>query len=78
VAPQPVSNKQLTLALAAIMRGKFFIPVHIPSFVLKLILGEMSIEVLKSAAVSSQKIQENGFAFSFDTIQAALKNLTGK
>ena len=33
---KPVSNKELTLKLAKNMRGKFFIPVHVPSFALKL------------------------------------------
>ena len=36
VAPKPVSNKELTLKLAKQMRGKFFIPVHVPAFALKL------------------------------------------
>jgi NAD dependent epimerase/dehydratase family enzyme len=43
------------------MRGNFFIPIHVPAFALKIVLGEMSIEVLKSATVNSQKIQSTGF-----------------
>ena len=73
VAPNPVSNKELTLQLAKNKR-KFFIPIHIPSFVLKLVLGEMSIEVLKSVTVSSDKIQQTGFQFKFLSIKEALTN----
>ncbi len=73
VAPNPVSNKELTLQLAK-ARKKFFIPIHVPSFVLKIMLGEMSVEVLKSATVSSQKIQGAGFKFSFPVIKDALTN----
>ena len=73
VAPQPVTNKELTLTLAKNMRGKFFIPVHVPAFALKLALGELSIEVLKSATVSSKKITNAGFNFLYPTINAALK-----
>ena len=75
VAPQPVTNKQLILTLAKIKRNKFFIPVHIPAFILKFILGEMSIEILKSVNVSSQKVQQQGFSFSFASIENAFKNL---
>jgi len=74
VAPEPVSNKELTLTLAEQMRGKFYIPVYVPSFVLKLMLGEMSVEVLKSATVNSDKIKNAGFKFLYPSIQAALEN----
>lgn len=74
-APAPVNNKILTLSLAKIKRGKFFIPVHIPSFVLKIVLGEMSMEVLKSTTVSSEKMQATGFQFLYPSIDAALKEL---
>lgn len=74
VAPNPVSNKELTLQLAK-SRKKFFIPIHVPSFVLKMVLGEMSIEVLKSATVSCEKIQKAGFVFQFSGISTALDNL---
>lgn len=63
VAPSPVSNKELVLHLARIKRGNFFIPVYVPSFILKLLLGEMSIEVLKSANVNGDKIKSTGFKF---------------
>jgi uncharacterized protein len=75
VAPKPVSNKELTLKLAAKMKGRAFIIIPVPSFVLKLILGEMSIEVLKSTSVSSSKIQNAGFQFLYPGIDAALKEL---
>lgn len=75
VAPAPVSNSQLTLTLARQMRGRYFIPVHIPSFLLKIMLGEMSIEVLKSATVSAAKIQKTAFVFQYPTIDAALQQL---
>lgn len=75
VAPKPVSNKEMTLALANKMRGNAFITAPVPSFVLKLVLGEMSIEVLKSTSVSAEKIQQTGFQFLYPTIDAALNEL---
>jgi uncharacterized protein (TIGR01777 family) len=75
VAPKPVSNKELMLQLARTKKRNFFIPVHVPSFALKIVLGEMSIEVLKSATVSCNKIHYSGFTFLYPTIEAVLKNL---
>jgi uncharacterized protein (TIGR01777 family) len=74
-APNPVSNKELIIT-AAKARGKFYIPVYVPSFVLKLMLGEMSVEVLKSTTVSSLKVQDAGFFFNYTDIQTALKQLS--
>ena len=75
VAPKTISNKSFTLLLAKKMRGKFYIPIHVPVFALKLKLGEMSVEVLKSATVSSEKISNTGFRFLYPSFQAALENL---
>lgn len=73
VAPAPVSNKELTLQLAK-SRKKFYLPFYVPSFILKLILGEMSVEILKSATVSSAKIQQAGFSFRFPDIKTAIQH----
>ena len=75
VAPNPVSNKTLTISLAKAMKGKFYIPMHVPSFVLKIMMGQRSIEVLKSTTVSCKKILDTGFEFTFKTIEAALEDL---
>jgi uncharacterized protein (TIGR01777 family) len=75
VAPFPVTNKQLIMALARKKRGRFFIPVYVPSFVLKIMLGEMSIEVLKSATVSCEKLSKAGFVFQYPTIAAAFNDI---
>jgi uncharacterized protein len=76
VAPQPVTNKALTLQLAKIKKGSLFISVHIPSFVLRSVIGEMSVEVLKSCTVSCSKIHFEGFTFVYPSLPAALKQLT--
>ena len=75
IAPRPVTNKLLTLQLAKAMKGTFFIPMHVPVFVLKLMLGESSIEVLKSTTVSCEKIKNAGFTFLYPSMEAALNNL---
>lgn len=75
VAPQHVNNKSLTLELAGRLKGKYFVPVFIPSFLLKIVLGEMSIEVLKSTTVSTKKTRIAGFQFLYPSIQSALAEL---
>jgi len=76
VAPQPVDNKTLTLELARRIKGKYFVQVYVPSFFLKIIVGELSIEVLKSATVSAVKIRQSGFQFLYPSVQSALDDLT--
>jgi uncharacterized protein len=78
VAPNPVNNKTLTITLAKKMKGKFYLPVHVPSFILKLMLGGRSIEILKSSTVSCKKIQDAGFNFQFKTIETALEDAIKK
>lgn len=75
VAPSPVSNKTLTQTLAKVLYGKFYITTYVPSFILKIMLGEMSIEVLKSTTVSAQKIQNAGFVFDYPEITMSLSSL---
>ena len=76
VSPEPVSNKELIIKTAELKRNIFYIPVYVPTFFLKLILGERSIEVLKGATVSCEKIKSEGFTFLYPSIDAALRQLT--
>lgn len=74
VSPYPISNKELIIELAK-AKNNFHVPVYVPSFVLKTVLGEMSIEVLKSATVGSKKIESAGYSFLYPTIQSAIQKL---
>ncbi len=75
VAPFPVTNQELVTQLARAVKGKSFVTVHVPAFALKLAMGEMSVEVLKSVKASSAKIQSTGFQFSYPRIANALEQL---
>ncbi len=74
VAPEPIDNQSLTLQIAAKYHSWYF-KVYVPAWALKILLGEMSIEVLKSANVSSKKIQSAGYGFDFPSIEHALNHL---
>src|SRR5579863_1109454 len=75
VAPNPASNRIFTLELARRLKGRYFVPVFVPSLLLKVIVGEMSIEVLKSATVSAAKTRAAGFQFIYPAVEPALDNL---
>ena len=76
VAPNPVTNKEFTLALAKAMHKPILLP-SVPSFALRLLLGEMADIVLKGAKVSSKKIRASGFQFKFENLDDAVKDLLG-
>lgn len=74
VSPQPLTNKDLTIALGR-ARDQFFIPVPAPAFVLKLAMGEMSSTILNSTKVASQKIENAGFTFEYPEAVNAIKDI---
>ncbi len=74
VSPNPVSNKQMTKAIAKRLGRPILVP-FVPSIILKLLLGEMSGIILNGAEVSSKKIERTGFKFSFETAASALDDL---
>lgn len=74
VAPNPVTNKRLTRLIAKTLGKPLWLP-NVPSFFLKLLLGEMSMLVLQGQLVSSKKLEEAGFSFHFFNLQSALDDL---
>jgi len=74
VAPQHLTNKDFSKALATALHKPFIMPT-IPAFVLKIIYGEMADVILKGNKVSAEKLLGEGFEFKFGDIHNALKNL---
>jgi uncharacterized protein (TIGR01777 family) len=73
VAPENISNKDFTKALAkALNRPAVF---SIPEFVLKLVLGEAAVVLTESAEVEPKNLQEAEFEFSYPGIHSALKEI---
>ncbi len=75
VAPNPVTNKELTNELAKQMGKSVWLP-NVPKFALKALLGEMSQIVLSSQLVSSKKIEGVGYSFEYTNLSRALADLT--
>ncbi|SMD35401.1 hypothetical protein SAMN04488029_2500 [Reichenbachiella faecimaris] len=74
VAPQAVTNAQLTRLIAETIRKPLLLP-NVPAFVLQLILGEMSSIVLRGHKVSSEKLEESGYRFEYKSASRALFEL---
>jgi uncharacterized protein (TIGR01777 family) len=73
-APHHVTNKQLVLNIARALKRPF-LPLHVPEFALKIALGEMSVEILKSTTVDDSKVRSTGFKFLFPDIESAVNEL---
>ncbi len=71
VSPTPVSQRLLMYTIQH-NKGRLPIGIPIPAFALKLALGEMSIELLKSCTVSNAKIAATGFIYEYPTIASAV------
>ncbi|GAA4784620.1 TIGR01777 family oxidoreductase [Olivibacter ginsenosidimutans] len=76
-APEAVTNKQFTKAIADLFQKPLWLP-SIPAFLLRMVLGKMSELLLDSARISPQKIIQAGFQFKYSTLEAALHNILGK
>ncbi|MEO5967172.1 MAG: TIGR01777 family oxidoreductase [Ferruginibacter sp.] len=76
VAPYPVTNRFMVIELAKKIKGNFYTPFKVPKFILKLMMGERSTEVLKSTTVSCKKIKAANFNFTYPTLESAIPSLT--
>ena len=73
-APFPVTNKELTRAIAKHLHKRLWLP-RVPEIALRILLGEMSRVVLNSNRTSVDKIEKAGFKFKYPTLESALKNI---
>ena len=76
VAPNPVTNQELTKTIATTLDKPLFLP-KIPRFIMKLVLGEMHTLLFDSQRVSGKKIEDEGFYFEYHHLEPALEDLLG-
>lgn len=74
VAPEAVSHADITYKMANRLRVPILLP-NVPSWVLKLMLGEMHTMILANQQVSARKWIDRGFGFQYPDIDSALDNL---
>lgn len=71
VAPNPVTNTELTKAVAKVLHRPLILP-NIPKAAMKLVLGEMHILLFESQRVSAAKTEASGFEFKYHHLEPAL------
>lgn len=72
-----VTNKELMRTIAKTLKKPFFFP-NVPSFLIRLMYGEMSLILLYGIKASNEKINSTGFEFKFKDLSAALKDVLVK
>lgn len=76
VAPHPVRVHRFARALGLALRRPTLIPA--PAFALKLALGEAAEALLASQRVTPRKALDDGYAFRFVEVEAAMEDLQSK
>ncbi len=73
-SPDPVTNKNFTKTLAAVLHRPAILPA-VPAIILKPILGELGDIILKGQRVLPKRLEEADFEFNFPELRLALINL---
>lgn len=72
-APSPIQMKDFGKTISSVLHRPHWLPV--PSFVMKLVLGQKSALVLEGQHVVPKVLIEKGFKFKFPSLQSALEDL---
>lgn len=73
IAPESTSNADFLRALARTLKRPYWF--HVPAFLMRLALGEMSVMVLEGRPAQPQRLLEAGYQFKHPTLESALKEL---
>jgi NAD dependent epimerase/dehydratase family enzyme len=73
ISPEPTSNAQLMRAITQALRRPHWF--HVPTFLLRLTLGEMSILLTGGRYSQPKRLIELGFRFQFSKLEDAMEDL---
>lgn len=76
VAPSPTSLDDFTKTLADVIRRPYWFPV--PAFLMRNVLGEMSVLILEGRFSQPKRLIESGYVFQFPGPREALNDLFGE
>jgi NAD dependent epimerase/dehydratase family enzyme len=75
-APNPERMKDFCKKLAGVLGGASW--AHVPAFVIKLILGEAAVTVLKGQNAIPKQAINDGYQFQYSELKEALQNIYNK
>lgn len=73
ISPTPTSNAEFMRAIAKALHRPYWF--HVPAFLLKLVLGEMSILLTEGRYSQPKRLIELGFQFQFGELESAMEDL---
>jgi hypothetical protein len=73
IAPEPTSNDEFMQAVSKALQRPYWF--HVPGFLLKFVLGEMSVLLTEGRYSQPKRLIESGFQFRFGKLEEALEDL---
>ena len=75
IAPTPTSNADFNRILAGVIHRPYWFPT--PAFLLRTLLGEMSVLILEGRFAQPKRLTESGYRYQFPGLHEALVDLVG-
>jgi hypothetical protein len=76
IAPSPTSDEEFMRAITRVLHRPFWF--HVPTFLLKLVLGEMNVTITEGRYSQPRRLLDEGFKFSFPDLESTLANIYSK
>ena len=73
ISPEPTSNAEFMRAVAKALHRPYWF--HVPKFLLRLVLGEMSVLLTEGRYSQPKRLIELGFQFQFGKLEDAMEDL---
>lgn len=74
IAPEQIRNKDFIKKLSIYFQKPLWLP-NIPSFIIKLIYGEISDIILNGKMIDNKKLLQDGFIFKYPTLESSLNEI---
>ena len=73
ISPEPASNADFMKTIAKVLHRPYWF--HVPAFLLRLVLGEMSVLLTEGRYSQPRRLLELGYSFKFSRLEDALVDL---